>query len=71
MMTSLTLCFPVSPIYQRYNQTSGEIENYTEDDYANGRHQDVYLYYRCTYSNKMLSALQNGNGQLGDTTSIL
>lgn len=59
----------VSPIYQRYNQTTGEIENYSEDDFGSGHHRDVYVYYRCTYSHKMLSALQNGSG-LGDTTLI-
>jgi len=37
-------------MYQRYNQSSGEIENYGCDEFARGRCRDVYVYYRCTYS---------------------
>ena len=44
----------MSPVYQRYNQTSGEIENYSDEDFTRGRLRDVYLYYRCTYSSKIL-----------------
>ena len=44
------LCASVSPMYQRYNQSSGEIENYGSDEFARGRCRDVYVYYRCIYS---------------------
>ena len=55
-------------MYQRYNQSSGEIENYTSDEFARGRCRDVYVYYRCTYSHQTSSmtspSATNGNATL-------
>jgi len=60
----VTTCV-VSPMYQRYNQSSGEIENYGSEEFARGRCRDVYVYYRCTYSQTMTSSsATNGNATL-------
>jgi len=39
----------VLPTFQRYCHSTGEIEDYSEEDYIQGRSQHVYLYYKCRY----------------------
>ena len=39
----------MSPLFSRYSHCSGEIEDYTDADYRNGRHQHVYIYYKSLY----------------------
>ena len=38
-----------SPSFSRYSHSSGEIEDYSEEDYRQGRHQHVYVYYKSLY----------------------
>lgn len=45
----LLFIFAVQPTYQRYCHSTGEIEDYTEEDYAQGHSQHAYLYYKCRY----------------------
>jgi len=49
-------------MYQRYNQSSGEIENYSSEEFARGRCRDVYVYYRCTYSQQTMTSSSATNG---------
>lgn len=53
-------------MYQRYNQSSGEIENYGSEEFTRGRCRDVYVYYRCTYSHQTMTSppATNGNATL-------
>lgn len=37
----------MAPSFSRYSHSSGEIEDYREDDYRNGKYQHVYKYYKC------------------------
>lgn len=39
----------VSPQYSRYSHCSGEIEDYTDGDYRQGRQQHVYIYFKSLY----------------------
>jgi len=42
---------PVPPSYSRYSHSSGEIEDYDDAAYAEGKHQHVYTYYKSLYKN--------------------
>ena len=39
----------VSPSFSRYSHSSGEIEDYDEEDYQQGKFQHVYTYYKSLY----------------------
>ena len=62
--------FAVSPMYQRYNQSSGEIENYGSEEFARGRCRDVYVYYRCTYQDQQTVMTSSSSATNGTATLI-
>lgn len=39
----------VGPSYSRYSHSSGEIEDYSAEDYVRGKYQHVYTYYKALY----------------------
>ncbi|ESO06933.1 hypothetical protein HELRODRAFT_170968 [Helobdella robusta] len=41
------------PSYSRYSHSSGEIEDYTEDDMNNGKTNHVYKYYKVLFQGKV------------------
>ena len=39
----------VQPTYSRYNHSTGEIEDYTEDDFRSAKLKHVFVYFKSVY----------------------
>ena len=51
----------VSPSFSRYSHSTGEIEDYGKEDFAKGKFQHVYTYYKSLYKRADSMEIEDGS----------